>query len=64
MSIAKIQKNIDDLERKVTKSNKIVAKGEKMSLSDAIKLGRKGNSICSTLKKNIKEYDVSTPCQY
>jgi hypothetical protein len=62
MSAAKILKNIDDLERKATKSNKIVAKGDKISFGDAIKLGRKGNSICSTIKKNIKEYEVSTLC--
>jgi hypothetical protein len=62
MSIAKIQKNLDDLERKATKANKIVSKGEKMSFGDAIKLGRKGNSICSTIKKIIKAYEVSTPC--
>lgn len=58
MSVQNILKNIDDLERKVTKSNKIVSKGDKISLRDAIKLGRKGNSIVSTIKKNIKEYEV------
>jgi hypothetical protein len=56
--LKKIFKNLDDLERKVTKSNKIVQKGEKMSLGDAIKLGRKSNSITSTINKGIKEYDV------
>jgi hypothetical protein len=54
----KVQKSMNDLERKITKSNKIVSKGEKMSLGDAIKLGRKSNSIVSTIKKSIKEYDV------
>jgi hypothetical protein len=57
--LKKIFKNLDDLERKVTKSNKIVQKGEKISLGDAIKLGRKSNSITSTINKGIKEYDVS-----
>jgi hypothetical protein len=56
----KVQKSINDLQRRVEKSNKIVAKGEKMSLGDAIKLGRKSNSITSTIKKSIKEYDVSS----
>lgn len=56
--LKKIFKNLDDLERKVTKSNKIVQKGEKISLGDAIKLGRKSNSITSTINKGIKEYDV------
>lgn len=55
----KVQKSMNDLERRVEKSNKIVAKGEKMSLGDAIKLGRKSNSITATIKKSIKEYDVS-----
>lgn len=59
MSLLKIQKNIDDLERKVTKSNKIVAKGDKITVRDAIKLGLKSNSIVSTIKKNIKDYEVS-----
>jgi hypothetical protein len=57
----KIQKQLDDLERKATKSNKIVVKGDKMGLKDAIKLGQKGNSIVSTIKKNIKDYEV---CRY
>lgn len=58
MSVAKIQKNIEDLQRKATKSNKIVAKGDKIGYSDAIKLGQKSNSITSTIRKTIKEYDV------
>jgi hypothetical protein len=58
--LKKIFKNLDDLERKVTKSNKIVQKGEKMSLGDAIKLGRKSNSVTSTINKGIKEYNVSS----
>lgn len=62
MNMAKIEKNIDDIEREVTKCNKILAKGEKMSLGDAIKLGRKTNSIASTIRKNIKTYEVSTAC--
>jgi hypothetical protein len=55
MSFQRIEKNIDDLEREITKNNKIVSKGDKISVGDAIKLGRKGNSILSTIKKNIKE---------
>jgi len=58
MSFAKISKNLDDLERKATKSNNIIAKGDKIGLGDAIKLGQKTNSITSTLKKTIKEYEV------
>lgn len=57
----KIFKNLDDLERKVTKSNKIAQKGEKMGYGDAIKLGRKSNSITSTINKGVKEYDGVTP---
>lgn len=55
----KVQKNLDAIERKLGKCNKIVEKGEKMNLGDAIKLGRKSNSIVSTIKKGIKEYEVS-----
>jgi hypothetical protein len=58
MSLEKIYKQLDDIERKVTKSNKIAGKGEKISLGDAIKLGVKANSISSVLKKNIKEFEV------
>jgi hypothetical protein len=55
----KVQKSINDLQRRVEKSNKIVSKGEKITLGDAIKLGRKSNSITSTIKKAIAQYDVS-----
>jgi hypothetical protein len=53
-------KQLDDIERKVTKSNKIASKGNKISLGDAIKLGVKANSISSVLKKNIKDLEVSS----
>lgn len=59
MSIVKVEKLIDDLERKANKAIKIVQKGDKLSYGDAIKLGRKSNSMISTVKKGIKEYDVS-----
>jgi hypothetical protein len=58
MSFDKVQKNLADIERKIGKSNKIVAKGDKIGLKDAIKLGSKSNSIVSTIKKGIKEYGV------
>ncbi|KIW04377.1 uncharacterized protein PV09_04661 [Verruconis gallopava] len=61
MSIAKVEKLIDDLERKATKATKIVAKGDKLTYGDAIKLGRKSNSMISTVKKGIKEYDGAIP---
>lgn len=64
MTIDKVQKNMSDLERKLIKSNKLVAKGEKMGVGDAIKLGRKSNSMVSTINKNIKEYDVSIGSGY
>jgi len=54
----KIQKNLSDIERKLTKSNALAAKGENMKLGDTIKLARKSNSIISTVKKGIKEYKV------
>jgi hypothetical protein len=61
MSFQEIQKHLDDIERKVVKSNKIAAKGDKISLRDAIKLGSKGNAIVSTLKKSTKTFGVQTP---
>ncbi|KAH7305751.1 hypothetical protein BKA65DRAFT_560073 [Rhexocercosporidium sp. MPI-PUGE-AT-0058] len=57
----KVYKNLSDIERKLTKSNKIVSKGEKLSLGDAIKLGRKSNSIVSTIRKGTEEYTRVTP---
>jgi hypothetical protein len=59
MSIAKIEKYIDDIDRKITKSIKLLGKGDKLNYGDGLKLGRKSNSIISTIKKAIKEYDVS-----
>lgn len=47
MSIAKIEKLIDGLERKLGKSIKLLAKGDKLSYGDGIKLGRKSNSMIS-----------------
>jgi hypothetical protein len=58
MSLEKIQKNLSDIERKSTKSNKILSKGEKLTLGDAIKLGQKSNSIVKTINKGIKDYSV------
>lgn len=54
----KVQVNLDALERKLTKANKIAAKGEKMKVGDAIKLGRKSQSMASTINKGMREYDV------
>ncbi|KAF2425302.1 hypothetical protein EJ08DRAFT_638671 [Tothia fuscella] len=59
----KVQKSLNDLQRRVEKSNKIVAKGDKLGYGDAIKLGRKSNSIVSTIKKAIKEYDGTEPTE-
>lgn len=55
----KVNKNLTDIERKLGKTIKIVEKGPGMKLGDAVKLGTKSNSISSTIKKGIKEYDVS-----
>lgn len=55
----KVFKHLDAVERKITKANAIAAKGDNLQLKDAIKLGRKSNSIVSTCKKGIKDYDVS-----
>ena len=51
--------NLDALERKLIKANKIAAKGEKMKVGDAIKLGRKSSSMAAVINKGMKEYDVS-----
>ncbi|KAK8111970.1 uncharacterized protein PG998_008427 [Apiospora kogelbergensis] len=57
----KVQVNLDALERKLTKANKIAAKGEKMKVGDAIKLGRKSQSMASTINKGMREYDDTDP---
>jgi hypothetical protein len=55
----KVRQCIDDVERKLTKINAITAKGaNKMTVKDVLKLARKGNSINSTIKKGIKNYNV------
>jgi hypothetical protein len=55
----KVRQSIDDVERKLTKIDKITSKGaSKMTVKDVIKLARKGNSINSTIKKGIKSYNV------
>lgn len=59
MSFADISKSLSDIERKVTKSIKILQKGNDLNYKDAIKLGTKSNSIVSTINKGIKEYGVS-----
>ncbi|KAI8313602.1 hypothetical protein K4K59_004469 [Colletotrichum sp. SAR11_240] len=61
MSFADISKSLSDIERKVTKSNKIIAKGADLNYKDAIKLGTKSNSICNTIKKGIKDYGNFNP---
>jgi hypothetical protein len=48
---SKITKNLDDVERKLTKGNKIAAKGSSLGYRDAIKLGAKSNSIVYVLLK-------------
>ncbi|KAL8338697.1 hypothetical protein RB598_007154 [Gaeumannomyces tritici] len=53
----KVQTNLDALERKLGKANKIAAKGDKMRMGDAIKLARKSQSMSSTMDKAVKEYD-------
>ncbi|KAK6519099.1 hypothetical protein TWF281_003787 [Arthrobotrys megalospora] len=57
----KVAKNLSDIERKVGKANKILAKGTGIKLGDAIKLGQKSNSVVSTIRKGIKEYDGTDP---
>jgi hypothetical protein len=63
-SIDKVFKHLDAVERKIGKANKIAAKGTDLKLNDAIKLGRKSNSIISTVKKGIKDYDVRRLTKY
>jgi len=54
----KVNTHLGAIERKLGKANKIAEKREKLSLKDAIKLGRKSNSIVSTVKKMAKDVDV------
>lgn len=44
-SYSKITKTLEDVERKLGKSNKIIGKGSSIGYKDAIKLGAKTNSI-------------------
>jgi len=60
-SLEKIQKNLSDIERKLTKAGKIASKGSDIKLGDAIKLGSKNNAIVSTIKKGVKEYSSFDP---
>ncbi|KAL8400053.1 hypothetical protein RB594_000460 [Gaeumannomyces avenae] len=57
----KVQTNLDALERKLGKANKIAAKGDKMKMGDAIKLARKSQSMSSTMDKAVKEYGGTDP---
>ncbi|KAL0941553.1 uncharacterized protein CTRU02_204316 [Colletotrichum truncatum] len=63
MSFSDISKSLSDIERKVTKSNKIIAKGNDINYKDAIKLGTKSQSICSTIRKGIKDYGNFNPSE-
>ncbi|KAF2663375.1 hypothetical protein BT63DRAFT_419183 [Microthyrium microscopicum] len=63
MTYSSITKNLGDIERKLTKSIKILEKQEKMSVGDTIKLARKTNSIVSTINKGIKDYENYTPSE-
>jgi len=58
MSYSSIDKQLGAVDRKITKSNKIAAKGNALNYKDALKLGTKSNSIVSTINKGIKEYGV------
>lgn len=61
----KVNKCLDDVERKMTKLNSITSKGaENVTMKEVIKSARKGNSITATFKKGSKELSVrplSTP---
>ena len=57
-AMEKVNMHLGAIERKLGKANKIAEKREKLSLKDAIKLGRKSNSIVSTVKKTIKDLEV------
>ncbi|OHW90123.1 hypothetical protein CSPAE12_11294 [Colletotrichum incanum] len=61
MSFAEISKSLSDIERKASKSIKILQKGNDLNYKDAIKLGTKSNSIVSTINKGIKEYGNFNP---
>ncbi|KAK2002556.1 hypothetical protein LX36DRAFT_567957 [Colletotrichum falcatum] len=63
MSFADISKNLSDIERKSTKSIKILQKGNNINYKDAIKMGTKANSIVSTINKGIKDYGNFNPSE-
>ena len=58
MAYSDIEKHLGAIDRKITKSNKIAAKGDALNYKDALKLGTKSNSIVSTINKGVKEYGV------
>ncbi|KAH8683210.1 hypothetical protein BGZ60DRAFT_560923 [Tricladium varicosporioides] len=60
----KVRQSINDVERKLTKIMKITEKGmEKVTVTDMIKLGQKGNSINSTIIKGKKAYEGVEPTE-
>ncbi|KUJ14416.1 uncharacterized protein LY89DRAFT_736455 [Mollisia scopiformis] len=60
----KVNKCLDDVERKMTKLNAITAKGaSNINIKDAIKAARKGNSITATIKKGAKEFSALSPSE-
>ncbi|CZR63907.1 uncharacterized protein PAC_13804 [Phialocephala subalpina] len=60
----KVNKSLDDVERKMTKLNAITAKGAaNITMKDVIKASRKGNSITSTYKKGAKDLSTLNPSE-
>jgi hypothetical protein len=55
----KVLKHLTDIERKLSKIDKISSKGaSSLNMKEMIKLSRKGSSIDSCMKKCIKDYEV------
>ncbi|KAN0114399.1 hypothetical protein V8E51_003943 [Hyaloscypha variabilis] len=58
----KVLKHLTDIERKLSKIDKISSKGaSSLNMKEMIKLSRKGSSIDSCMKKCVKDYEGITP---
>jgi hypothetical protein len=55
----KVLKDLTDIERKLSKIDKISSKGaSSLTVKEIVKLSRKGSSVASCMKKCVKNYEV------
>jgi hypothetical protein len=59
----KVLKDLTDIERKLSKIDKISSKGaSSLTVKEIVKLSRKGSSVASCMKKCVKNYEVGFHC--